>query len=140
MRLISLQKILRYTKDHSEKSLLSSAIKAFVVSLSKTLTIVQHHDPSLTPFLPPHPLTPSPPPFSLTPPLSPHSLTPPFSLTPSPLHPLTPPTEELEANIAHHKQSAELLELQETLCWPSVVSLDPDSYIPEVHSARPSQP
>lgn len=107
MRLISLQKILRYTKDHSEKSLLSSAIKAFVVSLSKTLTIVQHHNPSLTPSLPPHPLT--------------------------------PPTEELEANIAHHKRSAELLELQETLCWPSVVSLDPDSYIPEVHSAGPSQ-
>ena len=40
--LMSSQKILRYTKDHSEKSLLSSAIKAFVVSLSKTLTLVAY--------------------------------------------------------------------------------------------------
>lgn len=29
-------------EDHSEKSLLSSAIKAFVVSLSKTLTLVAY--------------------------------------------------------------------------------------------------
>ena len=50
---------------------------------------------------------------------------------------LIPPTEELEANITGHKRSAELLELQETLCWPSVVSLDPDAYIPEVHCLTP---
>jgi len=45
---------------------------------------------------------------------------------------LYPYTEELEANIAEHKRSAELLELQETICWPSVISLDPEAYIPEV--------
>jgi len=54
---------------------------------------------------------------------------------------LYPYTEELEANIAEHKRSAELLELQETICWPSVVSLDPEAYIPEVlASLLSSQP
>ena len=37
--------------------------------------------------------------------------------------------EELEANINEHKRSAELLELQETLYWPSVVQLDPEAYV-----------
>ncbi len=42
------------------------------------------------------------------------------------------PAEELEANIAENKRSAEMLELQETLCWPSLLELDPTAYIPEV--------
>lgn len=41
-------------------------------------------------------------------------------------------TEELEANIEENKRSAELLELQETLCWPTLAQLDPTAYIPEV--------
>lgn len=41
--------------------------------------------------------------------------------------------EELEANIDENKRSAELLELQETLSWPTVVQLDTDAYIPEVN-------
>lgn len=40
--------------------------------------------------------------------------------------------EELQANITAHQMSVELLELQETLSWPSLASLCPDSYIPEV--------
>ena len=43
-------------------------------------------------------------------------------------------TEELEGNIDENKRSAELLELQETLSWPSVSQLDTDSYIPEVRA------
>ena len=42
------------------------------------------------------------------------------------------PTEELEANIVENKRSAEMLELQETLCWPSLSQLEPGAYIPEV--------
>ena len=38
-------------------------------------------------------------------------------------------TEELEANINEHKRSAELLELQETLYWPSVMELNPEAYV-----------
>lgn len=38
-------------------------------------------------------------------------------------------TEELEANINEHKRSAELLELQETLYWPSVSQLNPEAYV-----------
>lgn len=38
-------------------------------------------------------------------------------------------TEELEANINEHKRSAELLELQETLYWPSVSQLNQEAYI-----------
>ena len=41
-----------------------------------------------------------------------------------PLH-----TEELEANINEHKRSVELLELQETLYWPSVSQLHPEAYV-----------
>ena len=41
-------------------------------------------------------------------------------------------TEELEGNILEHKRSLELLELQETVSWPSIYSLDPDAFIPEV--------
>lgn len=40
--------------------------------------------------------------------------------------------EELEANIAENKRSAEMLELQETLCWPTLSQLEPLAYIPEV--------
>lgn len=43
-------------------------------------------------------------------------------------------TEELEGNIDENKRSAELLELQETLSWPTVSQLDTDSYIPEVRA------
>ena len=57
---MSSQKILRYTKDHSEKSLLSSAIKAFVVSLSKTLTLVNYPSSSPLTLIPPTPHLPSP--------------------------------------------------------------------------------
>ena len=57
----------------------------------------------------------SPPPPSLS-----FSLSPPCIL----IH-----TEELEANINEHKRSAELLELQETLYWPSVAQLHPDAYV-----------
>ena len=42
--------------------------------------------------------------------------------------------EELEGNIVDHKRSLELLELQEMLSWPPVTALDPDAYIPEVHT------
>ena len=38
-------------------------------------------------------------------------------------------TEELEANINEHKRSAELLELQETLYWPSVCQLHTEAYV-----------
>lgn len=38
-------------------------------------------------------------------------------------------TEELEANINEHKRSAELLELQETLHWPSVSQLNQEAYV-----------
>lgn len=65
--------MLKYTKTKAEKELLSSAIKAFVVSL-----------------------------------------------------------KELEANIDENKRSAEMLELQETLCWPTLAQLEPTAYIPEV--------
>lgn len=41
-------------------------------------------------------------------------------------------TEELEANIDENRRSAEMLELQETLCWPTLSQLDPTAYIPEV--------
>ena len=41
--------------------------------------------------------------------------------------------EELEANIDENKRSAEMLELQETLCWPTLSQLEPSAYIPEVH-------
>lgn len=46
--------------------------------------------------------------------------------------PCTP--EELEANITAQHRSEELLELQETLSWPPLSSLCPDSYIPEVRA------
>ncbi|XP_064400266.1 pleckstrin homology domain-containing family G member 6-like [Halichondria panicea] len=39
--------------------------------------------------------------------------------------------KELEGNIDESKRSAELLELQETLSWPSVTLQDMDAYIPE---------
>ena len=39
---------------------------------------------------------------------------------------------ELQANITTQQRSEELLELQETLSWPNLASLCPDSYIPEV--------
>ncbi len=45
---------------------------------------------------------------------------------------VTPSPEELEGNIDESKRSAELLELQETLSWPSVTLQDMDAYIPEV--------
>ena len=41
-------------------------------------------------------------------------------------------SEELEGHIDDHKRSAELLELQETLSWPSVLNLDTEDYKPEV--------
>ena len=40
--------------------------------------------------------------------------------------------EELQGNITAHQRSLELLELQETLSWPPLSSLCPDSFIPEV--------
>jgi len=40
--------------------------------------------------------------------------------------------EELEGNISESKRSEELLKLQETLCWPTLVQLHPGAYIPEV--------
>ena len=43
-----------------------------------------------------------------------------------------PLAEELQANITAQQRSGELLELQETLSWPSLASLCPNSYIPEV--------
>lgn len=67
-----LEKVLKNTRDPTDRSVLSSAIKAFTVAL-----------------------------------------------------------KELEGNIADHKRSLELLELQEMLSWPSVTALDPDAYIPE---------
>jgi hypothetical protein len=67
-----LENVLKVTYEPAEKSLLTSAIKAFVVAL-----------------------------------------------------------KELQANITAQHRSEELLELQETLSWPSLASLCPDSYIPE---------
>jgi hypothetical protein len=67
-----LENVLKATSEPSEKSLLTSAIKAFVVAL-----------------------------------------------------------KELQANITAQQRSGELLELQETLSWPSLASLCPNSYIPE---------
>lgn len=67
---LKLDQVLKYTQVPAEKELLSSTIKAFVVSL-----------------------------------------------------------KELEANINEHKRSAELLELQETLYWPSVMELNPEAYV-----------
>lgn len=48
------------------------------------------------------------------------------------MHKPIPIPEELEANIAESKRSAEVLELQETLCWPTLSQLEPTAYIPEV--------
>ena len=45
------------------------------------------------------------------------------------------PPEELEANIAENKRSAEMLELQETLCWPSLSQLETTAYIPDVRQS-----
>ena len=47
--------------------------------------------------------------------------------------------EELQANITAQQRSVELLELQETLSWPPLASLCPDSYIPQV-SHQSNQP
>ena len=60
-----------------------------------------------------------------------HSLphTPPPTPTPPPPTHTHTFTEELEANINDHKRSAELLELQETLYWPSVSQLHPEAFI-----------
>ena len=44
--------------------------------------------------------------------------------------------EELEANIDENRRSAEMLELQETLCWPTLAQLDSGAYIPEVTRGR----
>lgn len=41
-------------------------------------------------------------------------------------------SEELEANITAQQRSEELLELQETLFWPNLPTLFPESYVPEV--------
>ena len=84
--------MLKYTKTKAEKELLSSAIKAFVVSLSKLIVIMCLQDMKCLP----------------------------------------PPSEELEANIDENKRSAEMLELQETLSWPTLAQLEPSTYIPEV--------
>ena len=40
--------------------------------------------------------------------------------------------EELESAIAQQKCSLELLELQETVHWPTVNQLCQDAYLPEV--------
>lgn len=87
-----MQNVLKVTSDPSEKSLLTSAIKAFVVALSKTYLCVLRGANDCV------------------------------SIT----------AEELQANITAHQRSVELLELQETLSWPPLASLCPDSYIPEV--------
>ena len=90
-----LQNVLKATSQPSEKSLLTSAIKAFVVALS------EQQSSTCT--------------WSLPPPLS---------------------LEELQGNITAQQRSEELLELQETLSWPSLASLCPDSYIPEVRKCH----
>lgn len=89
---LPIQNVLKATSNPTEKSLLTSAIKAFAVALSKTFSFPIHFT---------------------------HTL---LYLT----------TDELQANITAHQMSVELLELQETLSWPSLASLCPDSYIPEV--------
>ena len=53
---------------------------------------------------------------------------------------MLPLAEELQANITAQQRSEELLELQETLSWPSLASLCPDSYIPEVREMGDSSP
>lgn len=96
---LPIQNVLKATSDPTEKSLLTSAIKAFAVALSKTLLFP-------IPYI--------------------HSV-----------YLVCTPLEELQANITAHQRSVELLELQETLSWPSLASLCPDSYIPEVTELTP---